>query len=61
MVLELAYVGTTGTKLPRFRQIDQALHRQAADRSAVTPDVVTRMELIGIPPPVAQFLNGNQL
>lgn len=60
MVLDLAYVGTTGTKLPRFRQIDQAyITKQQIDQ--LTPDVVTRMELIGIPPSVAQFLYSNQL
>jgi hypothetical protein len=60
MVLDLAYVGTTGTKLPRFRQIDQAfITKKQIDQ--LSPDVITRMELIGIPPPVAQFLYDNQL
>lgn len=60
MLLEVAYVGTTGTKLPRFRQVDQAyITKQQID--ALTPDVVSRMELIGIPPAVAQFLYDNQL
>jgi hypothetical protein len=54
-LFEVAYVGSTGTHLPRFRQIDQAYITQA-QINALTPDVVTRMELIGIPPPVAQFL-----
>jgi hypothetical protein len=53
-------VGTTGTKLPRFRQVDQAyITKQAID--SLTPDVISRMELIGIPPAVAQFLYDNQL
>jgi hypothetical protein len=60
MLLGLAYVGTTGTKLPRFVQIDQAyIAKQQID--TLVPDVVTRMELIGIPAPVAQFLNSNEL
>lgn len=60
MVLDLAYVGTTGTKLPRFVQIDQAyITKQKIDTLA--PDVVTRMEIIGIPAFVAQFLYDNQL
>jgi hypothetical protein len=58
ILLDLAYVGSTGTKLPRFRQIDQAFITQAQIDS-LTPDVVTRMELMGIPPPAAQFLAGH--
>src|SRR5260370_8324260 len=58
MLLDLAYVGTTGTKLPRFVQIDQAyITKQQID--TLTPTVVARMELIGIPPSVAQFLYDN--
>jgi len=57
-LLEVGYVGTSGTKLPRFRQIDQAYITQPQiDR--LSPDVVTRMELMGIPAPVAQFLSGH--
>ncbi len=55
MLLEVTYIGTTGTKLPRFRQVDQAFITRAQIDSLV-PDVVTRMELMGIPPPVAQQL-----
>jgi hypothetical protein len=58
MLFEVAYVGSTGTHLPRFRQIDQAYITQS-QINALTPDVVTRMELMGIPPPVAQFLSTN--
>lgn len=58
MLFEVAYVGSTGTHLPRFRQIDQAYITQA-QIDALNPDVVTRMELIGIPAPVAQFLSQN--
>jgi len=47
-LLEVAYVGTSGTKLPRFRQIDQAYITQA-QINQLTPDVKTRMELMGIP------------
>jgi hypothetical protein len=60
MVLDLAYVGTTGTKLPRFVQIDQAyITKQQID--TLTPSVVARMELIGIPSGAANFLYNNQL
>lgn len=55
MLFEIGYVGSTGTHLPRFRQIDQAYITQA-QINALTPDVITRMELMGIPTPVAQFL-----
>jgi hypothetical protein len=58
MVFEAAYVGSTGTHLPRFVQINQAYITQA-QINALTPDVVTRMELMGIPPPVATFLSTN--
>ncbi len=58
MVFEAAYVGSTGTHLPRFVQIDQAYITQA-QINTLTPDVVTRMELMGIPPPVALFLSMN--
>jgi hypothetical protein len=60
MLLELAYVGTSGTKLPRFRQVNQAfITKEQIDQ--LTPTVVDRMELIGIPPEVAHFLYDNQL
>jgi hypothetical protein len=58
MMFEAAYVGSTGTHLPRFVQINQAYITQA-QINALTPDVVTRMELMGIPPPVAMHLAGN--
>jgi hypothetical protein len=55
MLFEIGYVGTSGTKLPRFHQINQAfITQQQIDQ--LTPDVVTRMVLMGIPPPVADFL-----
>ncbi len=57
-LLEIGYVGTSGTKLPRFRQMNQAfITQQQIDQLA--PDVVTRMEIMGIPPPDAQFLAQN--
>ena len=57
-LLEIGYVGTSGTKLPRFRQMNQAfITQQQIDQ--LTPDVVTRMEIMGIPPPDAQFLAQN--
>ncbi len=58
ILLDVAYVGTTGTHLPRFRQIDQAYITQA-QIDTLTPDVITRMEDLGIPPPVAMFLSQN--
>jgi len=68
MLLDVAYVGTTGTKLPRFVQIDQAyITKQQIDSLTPlpaypnVPAVVGRMELIGIPSFVAQFLYDNQL
>ena len=60
MLLGVAYVGTTGTKLPRFVQVDQA-YITKAQVDQLVPDVVTRMEMIGIPSSVAQFLNSNRL
>jgi hypothetical protein len=47
-LLEIGYVGTSGTKLPRFRQINQAFITQA-QIDQLTPDVRTRMEIMGIP------------
>jgi len=55
MLMEVSYVGSTGTKLPRFRQIDQA-YLTPAQINSLSPDVVTRMELMGIPAPAATFL-----
>jgi hypothetical protein len=56
MLFEIAYVGSKGTHLSRFVQFDQAYNTQAQIDS-LTPDVVTRMELMGIPPPAAEFLS----
>ena len=47
-LLEVGYVGTSGTKLPRFRQMNQAFITQP-EIDALTPDVRTRMEIMGIP------------
>src|SRR5262249_40430820 len=47
-LFEIAFVGTEGTKLPRFRQINQAFITQA-QIDTLTPDVRTRMEIMGIP------------
>jgi len=47
-LLEVAYVGTSGTKLPRFRQMNQAFITQP-EIDALSPDVRTRMEIMGIP------------
>jgi Carboxypeptidase regulatory-like domain/TonB-dependent Receptor Plug Domain len=54
-VLDLAYVGTTGTKLPHFLQVDQD-YNTASQLAALSPSVVNRLELLGIPPAVAQIL-----
>jgi outer membrane receptor protein involved in Fe transport len=58
MLLDVAYVGTTGTHLPRFVQIDQAYITQA-QINTLTPNLLTRLEILGIPPPVATFLSQN--
>jgi len=55
MLFEIAYAGSTGTHLPRFRQINQAYITQE-QIDLLTPDVVTRMELMGIPTPIAELL-----
>src|SRR2546426_12501678 len=47
-LLEIGYVSTSGTKLPRFRQMNQAfITQQQID--ALNPDVRTRMQIMGIP------------
>jgi len=48
MLLEVGYVGTSGTKLPRFRQVDQAFITQK-QLDQLTPDIPTRLSLMGIP------------
>ena len=58
-MLDVAYVGTTGTHLPRFRQIDQAYITQAQVNALTNPDIVTRMNILGIPPPAQAFLLAN--
>lgn len=58
MLLDIAYVGTTGTHLPRFVQIDQAYTTQA-QINTLTPNVVTRLEVLGLPPVAAQGLSMN--
>lgn len=55
MALEIGYVGSTGTHLPRFRQINQAFSTQE-EIDQLTPSVVERMLLMGIPPPAVDFL-----
>ena len=58
MLLDVAYVGTTGTHLPRFRQIDQAFITQSQIERALSGRRHAH-ELLGIPPPVAVFLSQN--
>src|SRR5207245_10583750 len=48
MLLEVGYVGTSGTKLPRFRQVDQAFITQK-QLDQLTPDIPTRLSLMVIP------------
>ena len=48
VLIDVAYVGTTGTHLPRFRQIDQAYTTQA-EINTLTPNVVSRLEDLGLP------------
>ena len=47
-LFEIAYVGTQGTKLPRFRQTNQAFITQSQIDN-LRPDVRTRMQIMGIP------------
>jgi hypothetical protein len=56
MLLEVGYVGTSGTKLPRFRQVDQAFITPQQLKQ-LTPDLNTRLLLMGLPPAAAQFLS----
>jgi hypothetical protein len=56
MLFQVGYVGSKGTHLARFVQIDQA-YNTPQQIASLSPDVVTRMELMGIPPPAAQFLS----
>ncbi|MFZ0879816.1 MAG: TonB-dependent receptor [Candidatus Acidiferrales bacterium] len=58
VLIDVAYVGTTGTHLPRFRQIDQAYTTQA-EINTLTPNVVSRLEDLGLPPGAAMFLSQN--
>jgi len=55
ILLEIGYVGTSGTKLPRFRQIDQAFITQK-QLNQLTPDLSTRLSLMGLPPGAVQSL-----
>src|SRR5437899_1441228 len=48
MLLEVGYVGTSGTRLPRFRQVNQAFITQK-QLDQLTPDIPTRLSLMGIP------------
>jgi hypothetical protein len=57
-LLELAYVGTTGTKLPRFRQMNQAFIT-AAQLEQLTPNLEDRLLIMGLPPDAAKFLADN--
>lgn len=58
MLFEVSYVGTKGTDLPRFVQIDQAYNTQA-EINSLTPDLYTRLTLMGIPAGPAAFLAAN--
>ncbi len=56
ILLELGYVGSRGTNLPRFRQINQAFITQA-EIDKLTPSITDRLLLMGIPPPAVAFLS----
>lgn len=58
MALEVAYVGSTGTHLPRFRQINQAFLTQG-EIDQLVPSVEERMLLMGIPQPAVDFLKNH--
>jgi hypothetical protein len=57
-LFEIAYVGTEGTKLPRFRQIDQAFIT-AQQLEQLRPSLEDRLLIMGLPPPAAAFLADN--
>jgi outer membrane receptor protein involved in Fe transport len=54
-VFDIAYVGTTGTHLPQFRQVDQD-YNTAAELETLSPSVVNRLEILGIPTPIAEAI-----
>jgi hypothetical protein len=58
MLFEVSYVGTKGTDLPRFVQIDQA-YNNLQQIASLTPDLYTRLTLMGIPAGAAAFLAAN--
>ncbi|MGB6482784.1 MAG: TonB-dependent receptor [Candidatus Acidiferrales bacterium] len=58
MLFETSYVGTKGTHLPRFVQIDQA-YNDLQQIDSLTPDLYTRLTLMGIPSSAAQYLAAN--
>jgi hypothetical protein len=58
MLFEASYVGTKGTDLPRFVQIDQA-YNNLQEIASLTPDLYTRLTLMGIPAGPAAFLAAN--
>jgi hypothetical protein len=57
-LMEIGYVGTSGTKLPRFRQIDQAFITPQPLHN-LTPDLEDRLLILGLPPAAAHFLASN--
>ncbi len=57
-LMEIGYVGTSGTKLPRFRQIDQAFITPQQLQN-LTPSLEDRLLILGLPPAAAQFLASN--
>lgn len=57
-LLEIGYVGTSGTKLPRFRQMNQAFIT-AQQLHQLTPDLENRLLIMGLPPAAASFLANN--
>jgi hypothetical protein len=54
-VFDITYVGTTGTHLPQFRQVDQDFNT-SAELATLSPDLITRLEILGIPASAAQII-----
>jgi hypothetical protein len=54
-LLEIAYVGTSGTKLPRFRQMNQAFIT-VDQLKALSPNLEQRLLFMGLPAGAAHFL-----
>ncbi len=58
MVMEVGYVGTHGTHLPRFVDVDQAYITQD-QLNSLTPSLTDRLQLIGVPAGAIPFLESH--